>query len=293
MKNKQARQVLNIIYGFLSIAIFGFILYTLYRLRPKMLIFEELTPLDNALLTGVGFGLLLIIGFYLLSMWQFSSYIKQAVQIKPLPLALIIFGVLSLLFVFSDIALLSDIHKQYRHGLAQPEWTMVFPIIAFQFIITVIFLYIHISGRYAVKHADHPTRDINVFLILQYVGIISGLMGLGLASMGFFISSGWNLITHSILAGIVILLPYGLALFYWLATKFQEKDRQWFDEKQSQDIGKSASMTLLANTILLIILFISNFKHLNGIISMLWLPIYLFSTLFLFSLGNIYFSKKA
>jgi len=292
-KNKQARQVLNIILGFLSIAIFVFILYTLYRLRPKMLIFEGLTTFEDALLTGVGFGLLMILGFYLLSLWQFSSYIKQAEQIKPLPLALIIIGVLSLLFVFSDIALLSDIHKQYRHSLSQPEWAMVFPIITLQFIVTIIFLFIHVTSRFSVKNADFPTRDINIFLILQYVGVISGLMGLGLASMGFIITSGWNLITHSILGGIVILLPYGLALFYWLATKFQEKDRQWFDEKQSQDIGKSALMTLLVNTILLIVLFFSNFKHLNGIISMLWLHIYLFAVLFLFSLGNIYFSKKA
>jgi xanthine/uracil permease len=124
------------------------------------------------------------------------------------------------------------------------------------------------------------------------VGVISGLMGLGLVRMGFIYASGWNPTTHSILGGIVILSPYGLALFYWLITKFQETDRQWFDEKQSQDIGKSALLTLAVITILMILLFAVNFRQLNGIISMLWLPIYLFSTLLLFSLGNIYFSKK-
>jgi hypothetical protein len=123
--------------------------------------------------------------------------------------------------------------------------------------------------------------------------MISGLMGLGLTSLGFVYSSGWNPTTHSLLGGISILSPYGLALFYWLIIKFQEKDRQWFDEKQSQDIGKSALMTLGMNTVLLIVLFAFNIQYLNGIISMLWMPIYLFSTLFLFSLGNIYFSKKA
>jgi hypothetical protein len=265
----------------------------LYRLRPKILIFEGLTSIEDALLTGVGLGLLVIFGFYLLSLWQITKYIKQAEEIKPLPLALIILGVLSLLFIFSDIAFLSDIHKQYRNNLSQPEWSMVFPIMAVQFITAIMFLFFHLTGRFVDKKAGYPARDINIFLILQYVGVISGVMGLTLASMAFFYPSGWNLTTHGILGGIVLLFPYGLALLYWLITKFQEKDRQMFDGKQSLDIGKSALFTLAMNTILLMVLFAVNFRHLNGIISMLWMPIYLFSALLLFSFGNIYFSKKA
>lgn len=291
-KNKQPLQAMNVFLGFLSIAIFVFIFYTLYRLRPNMLIFERLTSMEDALLTGVGLGLLVIFGFYLFSLWQIAKHIKQAQEIKPIPLISIILGVLSLLFIFSDIALLSDIHKQYRFGLSQPEWVIVFPIMGVQFFTVILFLFFHLTSRFVYNNSDQPARDINIFLILQYVGVISGLMGLGLAGMGFIYASGWNPTTHSLLGGITILSPYGLALFYWLITKFQEKDRQWFDEKQSQDIGKSAILTLSVNTILLIILFAINFQHLNGIISMLWMPIYLFSSLLLFSLGNIYFSKK-
>ncbi|HEY9121556.1 MAG TPA: hypothetical protein VIM80_01035 [Brevefilum sp.] len=291
-KNKQPLQAINIILGFLSIAIFVFIFYTLYRLRPKMLVFESLTSMEEAFLTAAGFGLLVIFGFYLFSLWQITKHVKQAQEIKPIPLISIILGVLSLLFIFSDIALLSDIHKQYRYGLSQPEWTLVFPIMAVQVVTLILFLFFHLTGRFVYNKTDQPARDINIFLILQYVGVISGLMGLGLASMGFIYSTGWNPTTHSLLGGIAILSPYGLALFYWLITKLQEKDRQWFDEKQSQDIGKSSLLTLSMITILMIILYAVNFKYLNGIISMLWLPVYLFSALLLFSLGNIYFSKK-
>jgi hypothetical protein len=291
-KNKQPLQIINIFLGFFSIAIFVFIFYTLNRLKPKMLIFEGLTNLEDALLTGVGFGLMVIFGFYLFSLWQIAKHIKQAQEIKPFPLISIIIGVLSLLFIFSDIALLSDIHKQYRHGLSQPEWAIVLPVLVVQFITAILFLFSHLTGRFVEKNSDQPARDINIFLVLQYVGMISGLMGLGLTSLGFVYPSGWNSTTHSLLGGISILSPYGLVLFYWLIIKFQEKDRQWFDEKQSQDIGKSALMTLGMITVLLFVLFAVNFRQPNGIISMLWMPIYLFSTLFLFSLGNIYFSKK-
>ncbi len=290
--NKQTIRILNLIFGILSIIIFIFSLIVLLWLKPKMVSFETLTNLEDALLTGVGLGLLVIMAFYLLSLWQFVRYLRHGQQIKPFLLFLIISGVLSLLFVFSDVALLTDIHKQYTHGLSQPEWALVLPILTIQFIIAIIFLYIHISSRYMDNQDERAIRDINIFIIVQYVGVISGSMGLVLASLGFIYSSGWNMTLHGIMGGIVLLFPYCLAIFYWLVTKFQEQDRQWFDEKQSIDIGKSALVTLSVNTFLMLILFITNFNYLDGIIQKLWLPIYLFATIFIFSLGNLYFSRK-
>lgn len=283
---------LSIIFGFFAVTLFLFNFFVLFRLKPKLMNFEELTGLENGLLTAVGFGLLSILFFYLLSLWYFVSYIRNSEQIKPLPLFLVISGVLSLIFIFSDIALLSDIHKQYRFGLSQPEWSLVLPIMIVQFIITIIFLYIHTTNRLAVNREDHPKRDINIFLIVQYVGVISGVMGLALASLGFLYSSGWNITIHGILGGIVLLFPYALVVFYWLVTKFQEKDRQWLDEKQSIDIGKSALATLSINIILMLFLFIASLNKLDGIVQGIWMPIYLFSTILIFSIGNLYFSNK-
>jgi hypothetical protein len=291
-KNQQKQRSINLISGFLSISIFAFIFFTLFRLKPRMLGFERLTKLDENLLTAVGFGLLIILGFYLLSLWQFIRYMRQAEEIKPIPLLMIISGVLSLLFVFSDIALLSDIHKQYRYNLAQPEWALVFPIMIFQFIIAVWFLVMHLMGRYTASKEHYAVRDSNVFLIVQYVGIITGVMGLILAGLGFIYRTGWNFTVHGIIGGAVLLFPYILAVMYWFVTKFQEKDRLWFDEKQSQDVGKSALLTLFTNTSLLLILFFSHIWHPDSRIYLLWLPLYLFATIFLFSAGNLYFSKK-
>jgi len=169
---------------------------------------------------------------------------------------------------------------------------MVFPIMAGQFTVTLLFLFVQITDRYKIKSDHHPVRDINIFLILQYVGVISGVMGLALASLAFFFPSGWNLTTHGVLGGIVLLFPYGLALLYWLFTKFQEGDRQWFDEKQSQDIGKSALMTLIVTTLLMLILFISYLWNLSPVVQMVWLPIHLYATILIFSIGNLYLNKK-
>jgi len=291
-ENNSTKRNLSIVFGFLAVTLFIYNFGVLLRLKPKMVNFERLSGLEEGLLTAVGFGLILILLFYLLSLWQLVRYIRHAEQIRPLPLLLIISGVLSFLFVFSDVALLSDIHKQYRYGLSQPEWAMVLPIMLIQFIITITFLYIHITDRFSVDRVDHAARDINIFLIVQYVGVISGLMGLGLAGLGFVFPGGWNTTTHSIIGGIVMLFPYILVIIYWLITKYQEKDRQWFDEKQSIDVGKSSLLTLIINTFLMLILFIINLNNLDGIIHGLWLPIYIFTTVFIFSLGNLYFSSK-
>ena len=291
--NKRAIRNLSVIFGFLAVTLFIFNFIVLLELKPKMVNFEAITGLENSLLIAVGFGLISILIFYLLSLWQFIRYIRNSEQIKPFPLFLIISGVLALLFIFSDIALLSDIHKQYRNGLSQPEWSLVMPILVIQFIITIIFLYIHITQRFYIESVDHAARDSNVYLIVQYIGVISGLMGLGLASLGFFYSTGWNTTTHGLLGGIVLLFPYALVVFYWFVTKFQEKDRQWFDEKQSIDVGKSALITLTVNTSLMVILYVINLNNLSGTIHQLWLPLYLFTTILIFSTGNLYFSSKA
>ena len=292
-ENKFNLRNLSIFFGFLAVTLFIFNFWVLLRLRQKMVNFEDLSSLEEGLLTAIGFGLLIILVFYLLSLWQLVRYIRHSEQVKTFHLVMIISGLLSFLFIFSDIALISDIHKQYLHGLSQPEWSMILPIMLIQFIITSTFLYFHLTDRFNVDHLIHATRDINIYLIVQYVGIISGLMGLSLAGLGFVFPQGWNTTTHGILGGLVLLFPYVLVISYWLLTKLQEKDRQWFDEKQSIDVGKSALLTLIINSTLMLILFIVNLDNLDGVIHRLWLPLYLFATLFIFSFGNLFYSRKA
>ncbi len=91
---------------------------------------------------------------------------------------------------------------------------------------------------------------------------------------------------------ITLLIPYALVVGYWLITKLQEEHRHWYDEKQIQDIGKSAFLTLVLSVILMAMLFLINYSNLSGVVSLLWLPLYLFSVLLFFSLGNLYLTGK-
>jgi len=291
-KINQAHQTLTIVFAFFSVAIFIYDFIVFWKLKPKMIEFNLLTGLEESLVSGVGIGLLFIFAFFLLSLLQIAIYVKNAAGIKTFSLVLIIIGVLSLVFVFSDIALLSDIHKQYRHGLAQPEWSLLIPMMGFQFIVALILTYMHLSGRLYQKQLDNITIDVNIFLVVQYVGLLCALMGLAFSCLGFLYPRGWTLL-HTIMNILILFFPYALAILFWLITKLREKGRQWFDEKQYQDIGKSAMLTLMINVLYMIVLFIANSQNLDGVISRLWLPMHLFGIIFLFSLGNIYFSGKA
>jgi len=276
--------------GFVSSVFFVINYFILSRLRPKMIRFEVVSQAEENLMNIVGVGLLLFLAFCLLSLLWIVRYLKRARKVNLFSVVLIIAGVLSLLFVFSDVALLNDIGKQYKHGLAQPEWLILYPIMAFQFMTGLILTFSHLFGLKEKDKVKHVAKDSNIFLIVQYVGVVCGLMGLSLSSLGFLFPRAWSLNIHTTISSTVLLMPYALAVSYWLFTKLQEKDRQWYDEKQMQDVGKSAFLTLLLTVFFMILLFVLNYNNLGGVISITWLPLYLFSALFLFSLGNLYFN---
>ena len=285
-------RVVNIILGLLSTAFFAFDVFVFIRLQPKMTAFKPLNPFELSLMTWVGVGLLILLFFYFFSTLQLAKYLRQSERIGFINILLLIFGLIAGVLVFSDVALLSDITKQYRAGLAQPEWSLVYPIMGYQFVTAVVFMYFHLTAKWIQKTKSKITRDVNIFLMVQTIGVICGLMGLALMSLGFFFHSGWNLLVHTIITSSILVFPYILGLGYWVITKLKEKDRQWFDEKQRQDVGKSAFLTLAVVSILMFGLFLYSFEHLDSAVRMLWYPSYIFSTLFIFSSGNLYFSSK-
>ena len=258
-----------------------------------MIQFEKITAAEENLLNYFGIGLLIFLVFCLLSLYQIVKYLKNAKKIS-LPYLLLLAGcVLSFIFIFSDIALLSDISKQYKYGLSQPEWGLLYIVIAFQFVSGSILTYINLFKLKKESEAKYVARDSNIFVIVQYVGTICGLIGLSLTILkSLFPTPLWMIKSQIIIATLVLLIPYVLIVIYWLIVKIQEKPKEWYDEKQIQDIGRSSFLTLIISLAVMVLLFFLNFNNLDGTISVLWLPFYVFLVLFLFSLCNLCFSLK-
>ncbi len=267
--------------------------FILENLRPRMIRFEAITVAEEGLVNYFGVGLLLFLGFSLLSLFQIVRHFKNAKKLSWSSLFFLVLCVLALILIFGDLALLSDIGKQYRLDLAQPEWNLLYPIMAFQLISGLILTYAHLFKLGKVGRVKYVAKDINIFMVAQYLGVLCGLMGLSSVIINFrFPRPLWMIKLHTSMTTVILLIPYLLVVAYWFLVKFQEKSRQWYDEKQIQDIGKSSFLTLVSSVVVMGGLFLLNYHHLDNMVSVLWLPFYVFLVLLLFSLGNLYFTGR-
>lgn len=283
---------ISILLGFLSIAFFVFDAFYFSRIRPKMIQFDTVDPSEEGVMNWVGVGLLFFLVFCLLSLLRTAQQLKKASKVTFFSVLLVIMGVLALLFVFSDVALLGDIAKQYKHGLEQPEWMLIYPIMGFQLFTAIVFTYFHAVGFSKDDQQEYVARDSNIFLVVHFVGAVCGLMGLILSSLSFLFARAWSLAVHTTMSSIILLSPYGLAVAYWLLTKLREDNRQWYDEKQLLDVGKSAFLTLVVSVAFMTTLFVVHYNNLDGVIRITWLPLYLFFVLSLFSAANLFFAGR-
>ena len=279
--------------GFLSLLGLSFSFYFLESIRPKMIRFETITAVEESRINIFGITLILLIAFSLVSLYKIVQYLKKVKKISFYDLVLLSLAILSFLFVFGDLALISDIGKQHKHGLAQPEWFVLYPVLGFQFLSSAILTYAGLFRlRKKVKNEPVAT-DINIYILVQYVGAVCGFLGLSFTILNFgFPRPLWMIKTHITATSIFLLIPYLLVVLFWFIVKIKEKPKQWYDEKQMQEMGRSSLFTLLSSVIVVSFLFVLNFNSLEQLLSVLWFPFYIFLTLFLFCGANLWFSFK-
>jgi len=258
-----------------------------------MIRFETITAVEESRINIFGITLILLIAFSLVSLYKIVQYLKKVKKISFYDLILLSLAILVFLFVFGDLALISDIGKQHKHGLAQPEWFVLYPVLGFQFLSSAILTYAGLF-RLRKKVKNEPVaRDINIYILVQYVGAVCGFLGLSFTILNFgFPRPLWMIKTHITATSIFLLIPYLLVVLFWFIVKIKEKPKQWYDEKQMQEMGRSSLFTLLSSVIVVSFLFVLNFNSLEQLLSVLWFPFYIFLTLFLFCGANLWFSFK-
>jgi len=139
---------------------------------------------------------------------------------------------------------------------------------------------------------DQPleTRDEIVFVLAQYVGIICGIIGIVWITIALTINYDTNFsVYHSISSKILILIPYGLIVFYWLILKLKDRFQSWYDEKQWKDVSRAGFTTLLLLIPVMLFFFLTvslRNEHYN--MQIIWFPMFLFTTLLIFSILTLY-----
>jgi hypothetical protein len=98
---------------------------------------------------------------------------------------------------------------------------------------------------------------------------------------------------HSIGTTIMILIPYGMIVSYWLTLRLKDRIGEWYDEKQWHDITRAGFITLLLLVPTLLLYFVAFSligEHFPTRI--LWFPFTLYVTLFLFSLLTLIYYRR-
>lgn len=203
-------------------------------------------------------------------------------------------GFFSLALIFVDIIMLSDIGKEYMfNNAASEEWKILFAGLGIHFVFMVTALIQCIKDKKYQRSEQKALVDESVYLTANQIGVISSVLGFS----GILFLNGFG-IEKEYLPGVfflvsaVALAPYGIASTYWFFTKRKESPLNWYDEKQFLDIYRSGFLTLLFSVIVCFILFILiTFGKINTNL-VIFFPLYLFMSEFIFSGFTLFFSKR-
>jgi hypothetical protein len=209
-------------------------------------------------------------------------------------------GIISLLMLFGDTALVHDIVKEYMFGFPSEFYVLYFSQ-AIHFIFAILMLVLLVWTGKSVKQGDQEivVKDDSVFINAQYIGILSGISGLVLITVfSLLYSAAYTLPLWALKAGISVMcfiavVPYSLIVLYWLVLKSREKPGEWYDEKQFRDLSKSSLVTLIISVVFLLVLFIlQNALENVLVLNTVWFPLYFFFVLLLFSGLILFFNKQ-
>ncbi|MDP3011861.1 MAG: hypothetical protein Q8N27_04010, partial [Candidatus Hydromicrobium sp.] len=97
-------------------------------------------------------------------------------------------GITSLLMLFGDFALASDISKEYIFGLPG-EFNILFFSQALHFIFYILIIVLLVLTRKSVRKEGEEIvlKDDSIFINAQYIGILSGISGLILITIFSFL----------------------------------------------------------------------------------------------------------
>lgn len=272
-----------------SIISFFWLVYILFQVNSNL---PEALNIDKSefgiLDYLIGFGHLFVLIFNIYAIIMIFSHFRHFEKLKALRIILLVFSLVSLFSIGVEKVMVDEITKQYRFGMDVSEIN----ILNFTYIINLSFallMFYFILRSFPILRNDSSEKepiDEKIFTIAQYMGILSGLMGLFLV---------FDLIRKEILLSklimyipfcILFMIPYSLAVLYWISLKKSQKIKDWYDEKQLQDIMK-ASLTTLLLSFPGLLLFL-----LLGITSIFYFFLYyIFLVLVIFSGSTLFYYK--
>ncbi len=170
---------------------------------------------------------------------------------------------LSGIMLFSDLAILSDIGKEYLLFDVTNEWIMLYCSAA-PHLAAMAF------GLAAVKRAADKGGKLfeafaksgeGLFLSMHQISLVSGVLGvLGviLAKTNLLVDERFSGSFAILLAGLA-LVPLAMIVVFWIVKMRKKPVKEWMDEKQLSDTALGGLFGLIAGVIFYAVVFVMDF----------------------------------
>jgi hypothetical protein len=170
---------------------------------------------------------------------------------------------LSGVMLFSDLAILSDIGKEYLIFDVTNEWIMLYCFAGLHLVAMVF-------GLVAVKRAPDKGEKLfeafaksaeGLFLSMHQISLVSGVLGvLGviLAKTNLLVDERFSGSFAILLAGLA-LVPLAMIVVFWIVKIRKKPVKEWMDEKQLSDTALGGLCGLIAGVIFYAVVFVLDF----------------------------------
>ena len=262
---------------------FVWILYDLFLISADL---EGVLFGARGVIVGVGYLVVLLLhGAAFIFILMLFSRLRGYAALKTGSMAAII---ISLFMIAVQKVMYDEVGREIKAGM---ENAGEIAFVNLGLVINAAFCLLVIGLTLFALRKPHAEAALDkggpIFTLAQFMGILSGFLGLFLT---------FSLMARQVPTGrlwvyapfyLMFLFPYGLTALFWLAGKRKEHLRDWYDEKQWQDITLAALTTLILSIPALTI-----FLFIPDAIGVYWYPYYLFMVLLLFSASTLYFYKR-
>jgi small-conductance mechanosensitive channel len=273
----------------LGFATFLWLVFHVYEIRtdlPGLLRFDASDPSDY--LAGAGYLVMLLFhAAAFLFIFRQARIMKRFGGWQVLGLVL---GVFSLFAIAAEKVMYDEIGREWTIEFPLPgEVSLLYACLGVNVLFSVFMIVAAFRAELRVSSPlDQPaSKDERIFTLAQVLGIVSGVTGLLLTAV--LLARRWPSERFWIFIPfyVLFLIPYGLAVLYWLGIKRKERMSDWYDEKQVRDMMKASLGTLVLSIPGMAVLALA-----PGPVGFYWFPYYLFLVLTLFSTGTLYCFKR-
>ena len=295
-KQNTKTQIISLITLILLLISFLWLFYKIYAYRE---ISENISSFDS-IYTGIAVGNFL--KFILLIFFGILLFraLKNHVRINALAYFAFITGFFTILCMFSDWAALHDIFQGEPD--TSNEWSFLKMGLIINFIFYIIGFITIIKIRREVRTSVTKRKSVideTIFEVIQYIGIVCSSIGLGLVlfvclvlSYNHHVISKSDIVIVNLFC-LVIFLPYISIILYWIIKLIREENPEPYDEKQKHDLAMAGLITWLLSIPFVMIYFLIDNGRMGEISKMVYLPLYLFATLLMFSISVLHNFKKS